>query len=159
MTLAKGANDVLIVQAPQRSHLIRESRDNSARREPRLRKSALYDAKNPLKKNLQGGAGDLVQALNHQELRLGEGTLDKKKDNGERCKEKKLSPGVVKGARVDEQGVLLLLRKADVDAVLPEKREGSVNSGLPQLIGTPWKIHKDFVSTSSPVVPLKKLEE
>lgn len=63
----RGSNVVLIGRALQRSHPMRERRENSAAHEVHLRKNVQDVVKILMKKDLKEGAKDLVPALNSQE--------------------------------------------------------------------------------------------
>lgn len=161
MMFVKDGNVVLGGRALQRNPLKSlGSREDSAVREACLKKSDRYDIKNLVKKGLKGGAGDIAQALNKQEVQLEEVTLVRQKDIVELDKEKTLSLGKAIDGRVAEWNVLSLLKKGNGDGVLPEKREEPENTGLLHLtIGTAWRTRVEVASKSSPTVSLKKAAE
>lgn len=92
MTLVKDGNVALSGRALQRNPLTSlGSREDSAVREAHLKKSDRFDVRNPLNNGLKGGAGELAQALNKQDVQLGEVTLVRQKYIVELDKERTLS--------------------------------------------------------------------
>jgi len=142
MTFVRDRSVVLSGRALQRNPLTSTGREDSAVREARLKKSDRHDVKTPAKKGLKEGAGDPAQALNKQEVLLGEVTLVRQKDIVELDKEKTLSLEKAIDGRLAEWNVLLLLKKDNGDGVPPEKREEPANIGLLHLtMGTAWRTH------------------